>query len=190
MARVLLVSLPIAALLASLLATTAMAQSTGDLEDARRLQREGRPGPALAAVERALGSGPRSPELRFLQGVLLTENGRDAEAQGVFEALTREYPDMPEPHNNLGVLLSQRGEHAKARDALESAIRANPRFAVAHENLGDIYVVLAAQAYRRSIEIDPQLSTAAPKLALARELLDRAGAGRGALAAPSPRPAS
>jgi Flp pilus assembly protein TadD len=177
-------------LLVTMLCTGAVGASASSLEEARRLQREGQPAAALVAAEQALAGGQRSPEMRFTYGVLLSENGRDDEARTAFESLTRDYPDMPEPHNNLGVLLSQRGEHAKARDALESAIRANPRFAVAHENLGDIYVVLAAQAYRRSIEIDPQQSTAAPKLDLARELLTRRPMGAGAQITPRARPAS
>lgn len=167
----------IRALLAALAVTMTLVLSAHatTLDEVRRLQREGYTSQALALVDRALGSAPSDPDLRFLRGVLLSEQGRYDEAESVFVALTREYPEMPEPHNNLGVLLSRRGEHQLARVELEEALRVNPNFAIAHENLGDIYVVLASAAYARAISLSPSSTTAPPKLALARALLDEAG---------------
>ena len=112
---------------------------------------------ALATLEQALVSTPRTPELRFLHGVLLSENGR---------VRTRpRRPSSPSPAS-IRTCPSRTTTWAcccpsaasMPRPATRSSRRSAPipHFAVAHENLGDIYVVLAAQAYRRSIEIDPR----------------------------------
>ena len=109
--------------------------------------------------------------MRFILGVIQSESGQAAQAMQTFTLLTQEYPELPEPYNNLAVLLAAQNQFDQARSALESAIRANPEYATAHENLGDVYAKLAALSYGKSLQLDPAHSSAAPKLALIRQLL-------------------
>lgn len=137
---------------------------------AQRLADEGRPDEALAAIEPALESSPSDARLRFLKGVILSGQGKDAEAIAIFQGLARQFPELPEPHNNLAALHAARGELDLARKALDEAIRALPSYALAHENLGDLHLRLAIRAWQRAVELEPANAAAARKLKLSREL--------------------
>ena len=74
---------------------------------AREIEQQFRTGDARAALQRldlATAARPGDAGLRFLQGVLLSESGRTAEAVTVFERMTEDFPDQPEPYNNLAVI--------------------------------------------------------------------------------------
>jgi len=150
--------------------------ATADPAQVQDLVRQGRFEDALQAAERDLAAAPKDPELRFLQGLALTELGRRGEAVEVFQGLTSDYPELPEPYNNLAVIYAQQKEYDKARAALEMAIRTHPAYATAHENLGDIYSQLASQAYKKALQLDAGNAGAQTKLALVRELIS-AGSG-------------
>jgi tetratricopeptide (TPR) repeat protein len=135
--------------------------------------RAGRTGEALALAERALQSDPRNPQLRFLRGVVLTEQRRLDLAIEAFGSLIADYPELPEPYNNLAVIHADRSDWDAARQALEQSIRAVPTYALAHENLGDIHIQLAARSYEQAGRLDPRNESARGKLALARELIGR-----------------
>jgi len=126
------------------------------------------------AVQRAdvyLASNPRDARMRFLKGLMLSEQGRTNEAVAVFTKLTEDFPDLPEPYNNLAVIYNKQGQYDQARRALESAIRTNPSYATAYENLGDVYAKLASQAYARALQMDgTNNAKLSPKLAMIREL--------------------
>ena len=134
------------------------------------LLRQGRADEALAKADAYIGGKPRDPQMRFLRGVILTEQGKQADAASAFVALTQEFPELPEPYNNLAALYASQSQFGKARDALETAIKLNPSYATAHENLGDVYVRLAAQSYGRAQQLEKGNTTVAPKLALLREV--------------------
>ena len=106
---------------------------------------------ALNEAQRWLAEHPRDPQMRFMRGVILTQQGLTDEARQAFVALTREFPELPEPHNNLAVIEAAAGRLAQARESLLMAIRLNPAYATAHRNLGDVYLQLAAQSYRESL---------------------------------------
>lgn len=138
--------------------------------DVNTLLRQGRADQALAKADAYVASNPRDPQMRFLRGVILTDQGKQADAISAFTALTQEFPELPEPYNNLAALYAAQSEFGKARDALETAIQRNPSYATAHENLGDVYVRLAAQSYNRAQQLDKRNTTIAPKLTLLREV--------------------
>jgi len=125
---------------------------------------------AMARVEGALKSKPADPQLRFLKGVILRNQGRQTEAITIFTRLTEDYPELPEPYNNLAVLYAGQGQYDKARAALEMAIRTNPSYATAHENIGDVYARLASQAYNKALQLDNNNAAVPPKLALIKEV--------------------
>jgi tetratricopeptide (TPR) repeat protein len=135
--------------------------------------RAGRATEALALAERALQSDPRNPQLRFLRGVVLTEQRQLDLAIEAFGSLIADYPELPEPYNNLAVIHADRGDWDAARQALEQSIRAVPTYALAHENLGDIHIQLAARSYEQAGRLDPRNESAHDKLGLARELIGR-----------------
>lgn len=133
--------------------------------------RGGEPQQALQRLAQALAARPADASLRFLQGVLLSESRRPADAVPVFERMTEDFPDLPEPYNNLAVLQAAAGQLDRARALLETALRLDPTYRTAHENLGDVFVRLAQRAYETaaaSPRAEPALKN---KLRLARDLV-------------------
>jgi Flp pilus assembly protein TadD len=157
--------------------------------DVNALLRQGRPDEALAKADAYIAGKPRDPQMRFLRGVILTEQGKAADATSTFVALTQEFPELPEPYNNLAALYAAQSQFGQARDALETAIKLNPGYATAHENLGDVYVRLAAQSYARAQQIEKGNTSIPPKLALLREVFLPKPAAAKAPASPAPAPA-
>ena len=156
--------------------TAALAQAGDTAVTARDLELQYRRGEMALAVQRldgALAARPGDSGLRFLKGVLLSENGRPAEAAQWFERMTQDFPDLPEPYNNLAVLHAQAGRLDRARDVLEVALRLDPAYRTAHENLGDVLVRLAERAYEAAAaggRTEPALQA---KLRAVRELAAR-----------------
>jgi Flp pilus assembly protein TadD len=131
--------------------------------------RRGETAQARQRLDQALIAHPADASLRFLDGVMLSEAGRGAEAAARFERLTQEFPDLPEPYNNLAVLQAAAGQVDSARALLETALRLDPDYRTAHQNLGDVYARLAQRAYEAAAgqQADAGLLT---RLRLAREL--------------------
>ncbi|WP_426337647.1 L,D-transpeptidase Cds6 family protein [Pseudoduganella sp. R-31] len=146
---------------------------------------------ALAKVDVALSQRPKDAQLRFIKGMILSEQGKTADAINVFQKLTEDYPELPEPYNNLAVLHASGGNYDKARVALERAIRTNPAYATAHENLGDVYAKLASQSYDKAMQLaDPnQQPPQKAKLAMVHTLTPKGGEAASPLAAIAAAPA-
>jgi len=174
-------------LIAALAAATLFAASAvgaDELAEAGKLLRSGKHELAMARVGAVLAQHPEDPRARFLQGLILADQGKSDAALEVFHKLTVDFPDLPEPHNNLAVIYASRGEYEKARMALEQSIRTHPSYATAYENLGDVYAKLASQAYDRALKLDSGNTGAQNKLALVRDLV---GETRTAMTAPPAR---
>ena len=139
-----------AGLLATLLAMPAHAD---ELAEVSKLLRAGKAAEALARTNAYLARNPADPQMRFMKGVLLTEQNKSDEAIAIFTRLTEDYKDLPEPYNNLAVLYAASGQYDKARVTLEKAIRTNPSYMTAYENLGDVYGRLASQAYDKALAL-------------------------------------
>jgi Flp pilus assembly protein TadD len=146
------------------------AAQADDYADVNALLRQGKSQEALAKADAYIAAKPRDPQMRFLRGVILTEQGKQADATAVFTQLTQDFPELPEPYNNLAALYASQSQFDKARAALEMAIKLNPSYATAHENLGDVYARLAGQSYGRAQQLEAGNTTVAPKLALIRQL--------------------
>jgi len=160
-----------------------------DYADVGALLRQGKVDEALAKADAYIAGKPRDPQMRFMRGVILSEQGRGADATIVFTQLTQDFPELPEPYNNLAALYAAQGQFDKARAALETAIKLKPDYATAYENLGDIYGRLAAQSYGRAQQLDAGSKSLPPKLTLVRQLFVTAQTGVGAAPpiAPPPR---
>lgn len=155
---------------ALLFAAAATLAHADDYADVNQLLRQGKAPEALAKADAYIAGKPRDPQMRFLRGVILTEQGKTADATTAFVQLTQDFPELPEPYNNLAALYAQQSKFDLARDALENAIRLNPNYATAHENLGDVYARLAAQSYAKAQQLASTNASAAPKLALIRQI--------------------
>lgn len=145
--------------------------------DVNGLIRAGQYPEALVKVDAGLVQTPRDKQLRFLKGVILTEQNKPNEAIAVFTKLTEDFPELPEPYNNLAVLFAGSGQYDKARAALEMAIKTNPTYATAHENLGDVYAKLASQAYDKALQLDSGNTAAKSKLTMIRSLVGTSAVG-------------
>ena len=172
-----------AGLLAALLAVPAFAD---ELADVSKLLRAGKAAEALARTNAYLAKNPADPQMRFMKGVLLTEQNKSEEAIAIFTKLTEDYKDLPEPYNNLAVLYASSGQYDKARVTLEKAIRTNPSYMTAYENLGDVYGRLASQAYDKALALGTTAPPAASKLTLLRTFSSSTASKAGPAPAPAP----
>lgn len=177
----------VSGLLAALLAAPAFAD---DVADVNKFMRTGQYAEALSKADAFLSKNPRDARMRFLKGVILTEQNKSAEAIAVFTKLTEDYPTLPEPYNNLAVLYAAAGQYDKARNALDAAIRTNPAYATAYENLGDIHAKLASQAYDKALQLDSGNTAAKSKLTLVRSLVGNAPGAADTRVAAAPAPAA
>ncbi len=148
-----------------------------DLSDVSQLLRSGQHVAALTKADAFLVKNPRDAQMRFLKGVILTEQNKSAEAIAIFTKLTEDYPTLPEPYNNLAVLYASSGQYEKARTALDMAIRTNPTYATAYENLGDVHAKLASQAYDKALQLDNTNTGAKSKLTMVRTLVGNTTGG-------------
>lgn len=165
-----------AGLLAALLAAPVFAD---ELADVSKLLRAGKAAEALARTNAYLAKNPSDPQMRFMKGVLLTEQNKSEEAIAIFTKLTEDYKDLPEPYNNLAVLYASSGQYDKARVTLEKAIRTNPSYMTAYENLGDVYGRLASQAYDKALALGTTTPPAPSKLTLLRTFSSSTGSKAG-----------
>jgi Flp pilus assembly protein TadD len=156
-----------------------------EYDDVNALLRQGKSNEALAKADTYIAGKPRDPQMRFLRGVILTEQNKQAEAITAFTQLTQDFPELSEPYNNLAALYASQSKFDQARNALEQALKLNPNYATAHENLGDVYARLAAQEYVRAQQFASTNASVAPKLALIRQIFSsKAEAEAAALPAP------
>ena len=147
------------------------AQAARAVDDVNQLLEQGKADQAAKQADAHLQQNPADVEMRFLRGVIATEQKQNAQAIKIFSALTREYPSMPEPYNNLAVLYAAEGQERKAAEALEQAIRTNPSYSTAHENLGDLYARMASEAYSKALQLDGARQEIKPKLALITQIV-------------------
>jgi len=162
----------------ALLLTASPAVNADDVQDANKLFKQGQHSQALDKVNGVLSSKPKDAQARFLKGLILTEQGKTAEAIKAFTTLTEDYPELPEPYNNLAVLYASQGQYDKAKQSLEMAIRTHPSYATAHENLGDIYAKMASQAYDRALQLDRSNTATKTKLAMIQDLFSSGTRGK------------
>lgn len=142
-----------------------------DLKEAQKLYGQGKLDVAMAKVDAVLAAQPRDPHARFLKGLVLADQKRNAEAIQVFTGLTEDFPELAEPYNNLAVLYAAQGNFERAKSVLEIAIATHPSYATAYENLGDVYTQLARKSYDRALQLDKNNDSAKAKSAKAKDIV-------------------
>ncbi len=158
------------ATLSALLLCFSLNAAADDIQDAKKLLKNGQQTQALNKVDSILATHPKDAQARFLKGLILTEQGQIDESIRIFTALTVDYPELPEPYNNLAVIYAGQGLYEKAKTSLEMALRTHPSYSTAHENMGDIYAKMASQAYDRALQLDRNNTNSKAKLTLIKEM--------------------
>lgn len=147
------------------------AQTSPAVAEVAQLLQQGKATQAAQRADAYLRKQPADVEMRFLRGVIATEQKQNVQAIKIFQALIRDYPGMPEPYNNLAVLYAADGQERKAAQTLEQSMRTNPSYTTAHENLGDLYARMASDAYAKALQLEGAPKQAAPKLALITQIV-------------------
>lgn len=94
---------------------------------------------AIAAQREAVRLGPNQSSYRGELGVMLKDDGQEAEALSLFEALSGKYPDDPFPWRQIGFVQAKSGHYAEAIKALEQSLRLAPDQAKVWQALGETY---------------------------------------------------
>lgn len=155
--------------LAALTFASASLASTA-VTEVNQLMAQGKLTEAAALAQAHLSRNGNDVHMRFLQGVIATEQQKYDLAIEIFGALTRDFPNLPEPYNNLAVLYATQGQMQKAAQTLEQSTRVNPGYATAYENLGDLYARMAGNAYAQALQRDSNRKDVQPKLALIQQI--------------------
>ncbi len=155
--------------LAALTFASASLASTA-VTEVNQLMAQGKLTEAAALARAHLSRNGNDVHMRFLQGVIATEQQKYDLAIEIFGALTRDFPNLPEPYNNLAVLYATQGQMQKAAQTLEQATRVNPGYATAYEILGDLYARMAGNAYAQALQRDSNRKDVQPKLALIQQI--------------------
>jgi Flp pilus assembly protein TadD len=141
---------------------------------AKALVDAGRTAEAIPHYETALQLAPDYAKAHYNLGLALLSLGRKAEALVHFQAAARSDPKDIDARGNWGAVLLDTGDLAGAAEQFRLVIAAAPRVAEAHCNLGTVYLLqgqldAATTELSQALELDPQLTIARERLALARQ---------------------
>jgi len=104
---------------------------------------------AVNKMRQLVKGEPENYQVWFLLGVNQAEQGQYDDAIESFHHVIKLQPLLAEPHNNLAVIYNETGNFRSAVDELEMSLTLKPGYLTAQENVGDLYVKLAADAYRK-----------------------------------------
>lgn len=146
-------ALSLAAVLAVLLAITAIAAAPGPTNL----------GKALEAQRRLATERPQDPSVFNDLGNLLMLASRPADAEAAYRKAVELDPKKVSALFNLGLLLQQRGERKEALGLYEQVVEIDPRHAWAHYQIGTLREIAgqdekAVEAYAEAFALDPQLA--------------------------------
>jgi arylsulfatase A-like enzyme/Flp pilus assembly protein TadD len=126
----------------------------------------GRPGAAIATLERAMKAGAADEGMQAQLGIYLAESGRAAAAIPLLEiAARRDNEAGIDVLNALGIAYARAGRFADALAAFDRLLAADPGNAMAYENIGSTRLRLgdrpgARAALDRAIQLNPRSSRA------------------------------
>lgn len=148
------------------------------LDEAIKLYGEGNLGAAASLTAQIVAARPRLAEAHNLMGVVLSAQGKRAEAVKAFTRATRLQPRNAQFFSNLGEIERQRGKLQEAAIALSEALRLNPNNPQALNNLGIVHFDRkefdeAAKCYALALEKLPDYPEAHNNLGNALRALGR-----------------
>ena len=153
-------------------ADAASAQEPIDIDSILALANDAQTEEALAKLDGLLANEPHDIQALFLKGLLLLEHNDTVGARETFSEIARLYPRLPEAFNNLAAIYASEGEYEKARNALLSAIANAPDYSTVRNNLGDLYVKMAADAYQKALDLNPEDPASEAKLKHLEQMFD------------------
>lgn len=135
------------------------AEQASSLDDIKQLITQGELNRAIAQLQQVVKDDPKHFQAWFLLGVKQAEQRHFDDAIAAFQKVIVLRPKLAEPHNNLAVIYNETGDYRAAVKALEASLALKPGYATAQENIGDLYIKLAADAFRKvlSKHADPAL---------------------------------
>jgi len=124
---------------------------------------------AANELRAALTLDPHDVRAEELLGSVWLEAGDKARARAEFERLLGFAPNDYVAHFGLGLLDENAGRIDNALGHFQAAIRSRPDAPEAYDRLGEAYVkkgdyAAAARAFRRALDLNPQLTTARDSL--------------------------
>jgi len=122
---------------------------TSPITAIQALSEQGHTKSAIKKLNQLLKSEPEHYQAWFLLGVNQAEQRQFDAAITSFRQVIALQPSLAEPHNNLAVIYNETGDFRAAVTALEASLALKPNYVTAQENIGDLYVKLAADAYRK-----------------------------------------
>jgi len=134
--------------------TCAAASDKPSIDSIQSLIEQGAVSAALLKMQQMVNDDPKNYQAWFLLGVNQAERGAFDDAIKSFNHVIALQPTLAEPHNNLAVIYNEMGNYRAAVDALEKSLALKPDYLTAQENIGDLYVKLAADAYRKVLAKD------------------------------------
>lgn len=142
---------------------------------------------AASSCRSALHLQPDFPEAAANLGLILHDQGLDAEAIELFDAALAMRPDFANAHNCRGTSLRAVGRPDEAVAAFREAVRLDPHFGLARANLGQLLVDLGKPAEglfhcEEAVRIQPHLPAAYNNLGNALRALERWDESRAAYA--------
>jgi len=129
--------------------TYATAGDKPSIDSIQSLIEQGNVSAALNKMRQLVKDEPKNYQAWFLLGVNQAEQGQYDDAIESFHHVIALQPSLAEPHNNLAVIYNETGNFRAAVDELEVSLTLKPDYLTAQENVGDLYVKLAADAYRK-----------------------------------------
>jgi len=157
---------------------------SAQLKLANLMAREGRWQEALGEYTRLLEDGWNVAEVYYRRGLALAAQGDEEQAIQAYQHAVDADPKHVAAHMQLALLYAQRERYDRATELLQRAADVASDDARVHYNLGNMharqaieagalvnygYADAAVRAYRRAIELDPQLIKAYYNLACVAE---------------------
>lgn len=129
----------------------AIAATTDVLEQAKQDMHAGHYATAVEDLRKLVDKEQDNYEAWFLFGVAHVHEQQYHQAIEAFRHVIELRPKLAEPHNNLAAVYNNLGDTKAAVRELETALAKRPNYVVAEENLADLYIKLALQHYRNSL---------------------------------------
>jgi Flp pilus assembly protein TadD len=154
-----------------------LAADSSELRAVRHLLQTGEYLTALTLIEDLKDLRPCDADLLFIQARVYETIGETDIAISLYQFLINNFPTLPEPYNNIAVLYADRGKVEEAKTFLRRGLSTNESYQRLQKNLTTIYVVEAAEAYRRALNLQIQQEASSvstpptPKLLEAEALL-------------------
>jgi len=116
---------------------------------------------AEAAYRKALAIDSKSPDLWYLLGAVLKEQGKLSEAEAAYQRCLSLNPKDLHAWMSLGSIFADQKKFVPAQEAYRKALKINPREAAVWTGLGLVFMVQKKwepmeRAYRKAVEIQPR----------------------------------